>query len=46
MMKHMPRATLLAALLCATLLPGCALLVGGAAVGGVMVATDRLGCPA
>jgi osmotically-inducible protein OsmY len=41
MMKHTPRAALLAALLCATLLPGCALLVGGAAVGGVMVATDR-----
>jgi osmotically-inducible protein OsmY len=42
MMKQMPRATALALLLSATLLPACApLLVGGAAVSSVMVATDR-----
>lgn len=40
-MKNMPRATVLALLLGTTLLPGCALLVGGAAVSGVLVATDR-----
>jgi osmotically-inducible protein OsmY len=41
MTKNMPRATVLALLLGTTLLPGCALLVGGAAVSGVLVATDR-----
>jgi osmotically-inducible protein OsmY len=44
MKKHTPRAAtlaVLAVLFASTLLPGCALLVGGAAVGSVMVATDR-----
>jgi osmotically-inducible protein OsmY len=42
MMKRSPRAGVLALLLAAALLPGCApLLVGGAAVSGVLVATDR-----
>jgi osmotically-inducible protein OsmY len=41
MMKNLPRATVFAVLLSSTLLPGCAVLVGGAAVSGVLVATDR-----
>jgi osmotically-inducible protein OsmY len=42
MMKHKPRVALLAVLVSATLLSACTpLLLTGAAVGGVMVATDR-----
>ena len=41
-MKHKPRVALLAVLVSATLLSACTpLLLTGAAVGGVMVATDR-----
>jgi osmotically-inducible protein OsmY len=42
MMKHMPRAAALALLVSATLLSACTpLLLSGAAISGVMVATDR-----
>jgi osmotically-inducible protein OsmY len=42
MMKKLPRATALAVLVSTTLLPACTpLLLTGAAVGGVMIASDR-----